>query len=219
MTVRFVLGAVVASVAISASLTARGAHAQNAPDSDLDIKITEGTAMSAVASPDRRSMAIDLLGALWVLPIGGGEARQITPDTIEAREPSWSPDSLSLAFQGYEDAWHIFTIKTDGTGLKALTTGPFDDREPDWSRDGRRIAFSSDRYGGISSIWQVEVETGSVMQLSAFVADHPCWAPIDSDVIFLGYPVQAPNRGGPSWPVRGWSGPDGRSSLCSWLRV
>jgi Tol biopolymer transport system component/imidazolonepropionase-like amidohydrolase len=198
MTVRFVFTAVVASVAISASLPARVAPAQNAPDSDLDIKITEGTAMSAVASPDRRSIAIDLLGALWVLPIGGGEARQITPDTIEAREPSWSPDSLSLAFQGYEDAWHIFTIKTDGTGLKALTTGPFDDHEPDWSRDGRRIAFSSDRYGGISSIWQVEVETEAVTQLSAFVADHPCWAPIDSDVIFLGYPAQAPNPGSPS---------------------
>jgi hypothetical protein len=194
---RFMLvAAVIASVAVSVSPTARMAQpAQNTADSDLDITITEGTAMSAVASPDRRSIAIDLLGVVWILPIGGGEARQITPDTIEAREPSWSPDSQSLAFQGYEDAWHIYTISTDGTGLTALTTGPFDDREPDWSRDGRRIAFTSDRYGGISSIWQVEVVTGAVTQLLAFVADHPCWAPIDSEVIFLGYPAQAPSRG------------------------
>jgi Tol biopolymer transport system component len=190
---RFVIAAAVAaSIVVSGSLTARiGTPAQNASDSDIDITISEGTAMSAVASPDRRSIAIDLLGALWILPIGGGGARRITPDTIEAEEPSWSPDSQSLAFAGYDDAWHIYTITIGGTGLKPLTAGPFDDREPDWSRDGRRIAFSSDRYGGISSIWQVEVETGGVTQLSAFVASHPCWAPIDSDVIFLGHPAQA----------------------------
>jgi hypothetical protein len=72
MTTRFVLAsAVIASVAVSISLTARVAGPfQNAADSDFDITITEGTAMSAVASPDRRSIAIDLLDAVWILPIG-----------------------------------------------------------------------------------------------------------------------------------------------------
>ena len=99
-------------------------HGQ-ALDSDIDINLTEGTGMAAVASPDRRSIAIDLLGALWVLPIGGGEAKRVTPDTLEARRPSWAPDSRSIAFQGYGDAWHIYTIGIDGTGLKTITSGPF----------------------------------------------------------------------------------------------
>jgi hypothetical protein len=66
------------------------APAQNAPHSDLDIKITKGTAMSAVAAPDRRSIAIDLLGALWVLPIGGGEASHAkrAADFINGLQPA-----------------------------------------------------------------------------------------------------------------------------------
>ena len=31
--------------------------------------------MAAAASPDRRSIAIDLLGGIWIIPINGGEAQ------------------------------------------------------------------------------------------------------------------------------------------------
>jgi len=164
-------------------------HGQ-ATDTDVEINLTEGTAFAAVASPDRQSIAIDLLGALWVLPIGGGEAKKITPDVVEARRPSWSPDSRSLAFQGYGDAWHIYTIGIDGSGFKAITSGPFDDREPDWSRDGRRIAFASDRVGGISSIWEVEIDSGAVRQVSNYLGHDPCWSPSDRDVVFFGGPTE-----------------------------
>ena len=197
---------VAAALATAALSPAFILHGQVGPDGDIDITITEGTMFAAVASPDRRSIAIDLVGALWVLPIDGGEARRITPDTIEARRPTWSPDSQSLAFQGYDEAWHIYTIKTDGTGLKAITTGPFDDQEPDWSRDGRRIAFSSDRFGGRSSIWQVEVGSGAVRQLSRYVGNDPCWSPTDRDVLFGGRPNPPAQP-----PVGVWlAGPDGR---------
>jgi len=71
--------------------------------------------MAAAVSPDRRSIAIDLLGALWILPLRGGEARRITPDLLEARQPTWSPDSRSIAFQGYDDGvWHIYVIPAEG---------------------------------------------------------------------------------------------------------
>ena len=87
--------------------------------------------MSAAVSPDRRSIAIDLLGSLWVLPIRGGEAKRITPELLEARQPTWSPDSQSIAFQGYEDGtWHIYVINRDGGDARAVTHGEFDDREP-----------------------------------------------------------------------------------------
>src|SRR6266542_3042615 len=100
--------------------------------------------MAAAVSPDRRWMAIDLLGVLWVLPLRGGEAKRITPDLLEARQPTWSADNGSIAFHGYEDgAWHIYLIRRDGSDLKRLTSGQFDDREPAWSRDGLRVAFSS----------------------------------------------------------------------------
>jgi Tol biopolymer transport system component len=75
--------------------------------------------MAAAVSPDRRSIAIDLLGSLWVLPARGGEAKRITPELLEARLPTWSPDSQSIAFQGYEDGtWHIYVINRNGGDAK-----------------------------------------------------------------------------------------------------
>ncbi len=72
--------------------------------------------MAAAASPDGRYIAIDLIGGLWILPMHGGDARRITPELLEARQPTWSPDNRHLAFQGYGDdgVWHIYTIATSG---------------------------------------------------------------------------------------------------------
>jgi len=163
--------------------------------SEFEITVTEGTNFAAIASPDRQSIAIDLQGALWILPINGGEAKKITPEVVEARQPTWAPDGRSLAFQGYDDnAWHIYTIRADGSGLAPLTDGPFDDREPDWSHDGTRIAFSSDRYGGIYTPWTVDVRTRAVTQVSKSYGVVPCWAPSDREVVFEGKSPTAQNR-------------------------
>src|SRR3954451_24574055 len=144
----------------------------------VDLTITQGTSMAAAASPDRQSIAIDLLGGIWILPFSGGDARRITPQLLEARQPAWSPDGRSIAFQGYDDgAWHIYVIPREGGDAKAITTGDFDDREPAWSHDGSRIAFSSDRYGGITTICQVTVSTGEVRRISTLDGWMPAWSP------------------------------------------
>ncbi|MCU1383376.1 MAG: hypothetical protein JWL71_2073 [Acidobacteria bacterium] len=152
----------------------------------VDVTITEGTSMAAAASPDRRSIAIDLLGAIWLVPFDGGAAKQITPDLLEARQPAWSPDSQSIAFQGYDaGAWHIYVIGRDGGDATPLTSGPFDDREPAWSHDGSRIAFSSDRYGGVTSIWTVPLRSTEPKPLGTRDGWMPSWAPDDQEVLFV----------------------------------
>jgi Tol biopolymer transport system component/imidazolonepropionase-like amidohydrolase len=147
----------------------------------IDITLTEGTSMAAAVSPDRRWIAFDLAGALWVMPFRGGEATRITPPLLEARQPTWSPDSDSIAFQAYDDsgAWHIYAIRRDGGEPRAVTSGEFDDREPAWSHDGSRIAFSSDRSAGTTTIWAVSVDGGPPRQLSRRDASMPAWAPDD----------------------------------------
>jgi Tol biopolymer transport system component len=151
----------------------------------IDLTLTEGTSMSAAASPDRRSIAIDLLGSLWILPFRGGEAKRITAELLEARQPTWSPDGQSLAFQGYDDGtWHIYVIPRDGGEAKAITHGEFDDREPAWSHDGSRIAFSSDRVDGISTIWEVIVSNGDLRRVSTRDGTMPTWSPNDREITF-----------------------------------
>jgi Tol biopolymer transport system component/imidazolonepropionase-like amidohydrolase len=152
----------------------------------IDLTITQGTSMAAAPSPDRRSIAIDLLGGIWILPIRGGDAKRITPELLEARQPTWSADSQSIAFQGYDDGtWHIYVISRDGGEPKAITSGLFDDREPAWSHDGSRIAFSSDRDGGITTVWEVVVATGEVRQISKRDGWMPTWSPNDQELTFV----------------------------------
>jgi dipeptidyl aminopeptidase/acylaminoacyl peptidase len=161
--------------------------AQDVPTTrQIEVTLTEGTSMSAAVSPAGRSIAIDLLGGIWVLPFRGGEAKRITPELLEARLPTWSPDGQSIAFQGYDDGtWHIYVISRDGGDVRRLTSGEFDDREPAWSHDGTRIAFSSDRYGGICTIWALTVATGDVRRLTSRDGVMPTWTPNDQAIAFV----------------------------------
>ena len=109
----------------------------------VQLTLRKGTSMAAALSPDGRTIAIDLLGAIWTLDVDGGAARAILDDGYDAHAPAWSPDGTGVAFQAYHrDTWHVWTMKADGTGLRQVTSGPYDDREPHWSPDGRTLAFS-----------------------------------------------------------------------------
>jgi Tol biopolymer transport system component/imidazolonepropionase-like amidohydrolase len=184
--------------AVAAGTTSRSARARQdvTTTRQVDLTITQGTSMAAAASPDGQSIAIDLLGGIWILPARGGDAKRITPELLEARQPAWSPDSHSIAFQGYEDgAWHIYAIGADGGEARTITSGTFDDREPAWSNDGSRIAFSSDRFGGISTIWTVEVSTGETRRISTHDGWMPAWLPGDRELMFVSADAADAGRG------------------------
>ncbi len=152
----------------------------------IDITLTEGTSMSAAVSPDRRWIAFDLIGGLWVMPISGGEPRRITPPLLEARQPTWSPDSEALAFQGYDDGtWHIYVTSREGGDAHPITSGEFDDREPAWSHRSSRIAFSSDRAGGTTTLWEIDAGGGEPRQISPRDAWVPAWSPNDRELTFI----------------------------------
>jgi Tol biopolymer transport system component/imidazolonepropionase-like amidohydrolase len=154
---------------------------------EVRLTIREGTSMAAAVSPDGRTIAIDLLGALWTMGIDGGPARRVLEDGYDAHLPAWSPDGTRLAFQAYlRDTWHIWVMRADGTGLQEVTSGPFDDREPFWSPDGTRLAFSSDRSGNYD-IWTVTLGSGEVKRLTSSGANDsmPAWSPDGREIAFV----------------------------------
>lgn len=177
-----------------------------------EITVTEGTSMSLAVSPDGRTLVIDLQGSLWTVPATGGAARRITDEYNDARQPSWSPDGRTIAFQGYRDGgYDIWAIAPDGSGQRKLTWGPYDDREPVWSHDGTRLAFSSDRGdAGNYDVWVLEVATGALRQITRDEGNDfmPTWSPNDRELAFI-----STRAGGQSiWAVDLGSGAERRVS-------
>ena len=156
------------------------------PAAGIEVTLTEGTNMAAALSPDGATLALDLQGRIWLLPVAGGTATALTDALGDARQPSWTPDGRTVVFQAYWDGnYHVWAVDAAGGRPRQLTFGPFDDREPTVSPDGRRIAFASDR-GGNYDIWELELEGGALRRLTEEPSDEftPSWGP-DGSVAFV----------------------------------
>ncbi len=153
----------------------------------MELTLNEGTNMAVALSPAGDTLAYDLLGRIWLMPVGGGEGKAITDPYGNAREPSWSPDGKKIAFQAYWDGnWHIYTVNTDGSDLKQMTTGDFDHREPSWSPDGTSLAFASDRNGSYD-IWRLQIVTEKLEALTSGDGNEygPAWSPTGDEMAYV----------------------------------
>ena len=83
---------------------------------------------------------------LYVMNADGSGQTRLTFNFFFDGNPTWSPNSQSLAFQSRGDGDHeIYVINVDGTGIAKLTDNEYADIFPAWSPDGQFIAFSSNR--------------------------------------------------------------------------
>jgi TolB protein len=73
-------------------------------------------------------------------PDGTGKA-QLTNDTANDADPSWSSDGQRIAFTSDRDGnQEIYVMNADGSGQTRLTMNPSQDDSPSWSPDGATIA-------------------------------------------------------------------------------
>jgi Tol biopolymer transport system component len=104
------------------------------------------------------------IGVLWALNLASGEKRRLTPEDVDAVQPSCSPHGTRVAFWGLRAGGQrdLFTVSRtgDAKSVVTLTDDPDLDWNPVWSPDGRFVYFSSDR-GGTLGVWRIPVDEAS----------------------------------------------------------
>lgn len=138
---------------------------------EIDINVTEGTWMSLDISPDGKTLAFDMLGDIYTLPVTGGKATNIASGMAWEIQPRFSPDGKRLAFisdrAGGDNIW---TMNVDGSDMQQVTKESFRLlNNPTWSPDGNFIAgrkhYTTSRSLGVGEIWLYHKTGGSGVQL------------------------------------------------------
>src|SRR4051794_20433008 len=101
--------------AIAASIPAKwNVMDKHGTSRDVDYDVTEGTWISLDVSPDGRSVAFDMLGDIYTMPITGGAAKLILGGAAYEHQPRFSPDGKRIAFTSDRDGLtNIWTAAID----------------------------------------------------------------------------------------------------------
>ena len=137
----------------------------------VKIDVSEGTWMNLDVSPDGRTIAFDLLGDIYTMPIGGGTPTRVAEGLPFEMQPRFSPDGTKIAFtsdRGGGD--NIWIMNLDGSGKRQLTKESFTLlNNPTWSPDGNYIAarkhFTTQRSAGTGEVWMYHVAGGGGVSL------------------------------------------------------
>ncbi|WP_085219443.1 amidohydrolase family protein [Allosphingosinicella indica] len=137
----------------------------------VTISTDEGTWMNLDVSPDGRTIAFDLLGDIYTMPVTGGRATRIAAGLAYEVQPRFSPDGSQIAFtsdRGGGD--NIWLMNADGSNKRQLTKESFTLlNNPTWSPDGQSIAarkhFTTGRSLGTGEVWLYHIAGGSGVAL------------------------------------------------------
>ncbi|PHS77018.1 MAG: amidohydrolase [Robiginitomaculum sp.] len=138
---------------------------------DVNIDTKTGTWMSLDVSPDGKTIAFDLLGDIYTMPIEGGKATAIASGMAWEIQPRFSPDGARIAFTSDRGgADNIWTMEADGSDAEQVTKEKFRLlNNPTWSPDGRFIAarkhFTTSRSLGTGEIWLYHTSGGDGVKL------------------------------------------------------
>ncbi|MEX2399950.1 MAG: amidohydrolase family protein [Rhodothermales bacterium] len=147
-------------------------NAAHGPADTVRFTTDEGTWMNLTVSPDGETIAFDLLGDIYTLPITGGRAQRITSGPAFDVQPAFSPDGTRLAFtsdRGGGD--NIWVIDVDGTDARQISKESFRlPNGPAWTPDGQyllaRKHFTSRRSLGAGEVWMYHISGGSGLQIT-----------------------------------------------------
>ena len=124
---------------------------------------------------------------IWVMPVDGGPARQLTDGSSTGTElwfVSWSPDGEEIAFNkttGVSTVIYVMSVGGGEARQVTHTTEP-DDWRPVWSPDGEWLVFEN-----VEGLWRVPMSGGEPELLAGTrPTGNPRWSRDGKDVYFLG---------------------------------
>lgn len=158
-----------------------------AAQAGAQLTITRGASLSVDATKDGR-LAIDLRGDVWIVPGGGGEARQLTQNLKSVQRPRWSPNGEQLVYQAIVDGQQgIWLYEFSTGGMQRLSTNSNFDLHPSWHPDGDRVLYSSEVGGAGFDLWEIDVPTGLSWRISDQPGDETeaAWSSDGRDLVYV----------------------------------
>ena len=114
------------------------------PTRTLAFTTKVGNWMSSDVSSDGKTIAFDLLGDIYTMPMAGGKATALTRGMGFDAQPRFSPDGEKIVFvSDRTGGYNLWTISVDRKDTVQITTGNTTEYEsPVWTPDGKYIIAS-----------------------------------------------------------------------------
>ncbi|MEP5613675.1 MAG: amidohydrolase, partial [Cyclobacteriaceae bacterium] len=113
------------------------------PGRSFQLKTNEGTWLQLDVSPDGTTIVFDMMGDIYSLPIGGGQAKPITSGMAFDTHPRYSPDGKSLVYtsdkSGSENIWTLDLSDEEAEPKQITKDNDKYYQEAEWTPDGKYI--------------------------------------------------------------------------------
>ena len=150
------------------------------------INLREGGDLTVAAKTNK--IAFQLAGRIWSKPPDTPAAKPLTDKAKYSQRPVFSPDASLIAYESMLDGFYqIIVMRADGSEPVQVTFGKYHHQTPAWSSTSNsHLVMSSDR-GGDYGIWELNLESLALNQLTFMQGDEtePAWNSDDTKLAFV----------------------------------